>query len=196
MLNNADIIIIKLLNERFPTAAPGPLGRWVIKGYCLIEWCDRCIALLGTEWCKGNTRKTLSRAGVVFAYLCSSALTVLQLWGTSWSNDQVIMKSDDPKAKVKTKLTLESLQGVGANVCLALFQFCWHKVKTYKMSRRMSVLRVTSCRCVTEWCRKPVWFSLLLTLLPHQPQHHAQLSAASPGHWALFRSPCPPGEVF
>lgn len=100
------------------------------------------------------------------------------------------------QSKTKTKPTHESLQGAGANVCLALFHFCWHKVKMHKVSWRMSVLFVTPCRCVTEWCRKPVWFSLLLTLLPHQPQHHPQLSAASSGHWALLRPPCPPREAF
>lgn len=45
MLNNVDITIIKLLNKRFPTAAPGPLSQSAIKGYCLIELCDYSVAL-------------------------------------------------------------------------------------------------------------------------------------------------------
>lgn len=45
MLNNVDIIIIKLLNKRFPTAAPGPLSHSAIKGYCVIELCDYSVAL-------------------------------------------------------------------------------------------------------------------------------------------------------
>lgn len=45
-----------------------------------------------------------SWAGVLPAYLCSSVLMFLQFWGTSWSNDQVIVKNDKNKAKQsKTK---------------------------------------------------------------------------------------------
>lgn len=45
MLNNIDTIIIKLLNKRFPTAAPGPVSHSAIKGYCLIELGDYSVAL-------------------------------------------------------------------------------------------------------------------------------------------------------
>ena len=38
------------------------------------------------------------------------------------------------KSKDQTDLAYENLQGVGKNICLALFQFCWHEVKMYKMS--------------------------------------------------------------
>lgn len=88
-------------------------------------------------------------------YFCQGLLVSFLGWGALWlpvflsfnspsapevsleATPGLLKKNDGPKAKAKTKpihSAYESLQGVEANICLALFQFCWHKVKMYKMS--------------------------------------------------------------